>query len=147
MIYANVVGRLGADAELKTSKSGKQYVSMRIASNEYVNGETVTTWVGVVWHGERALKMREYFKKGSMAVVWGTLRNTLYDNKNGEKAISVDVYADRVDFGPSSSSSAQTNSDSATASTGTFHLTTPTPTAAAPQEVAVTSNADDDLPF
>ena len=144
MLYTEVTGRLGADSELKTSKNGNQYVTMRIASNEYVNGENVTTWVRVLWPGERAVKMQEHMKKGSHVSVRGTLRASLYDNKNGEKAISIDIFADRVDFVSSGSGSTQSNES--VSETGTFKRQEAATVAAATQEVAAASG-DDDLPF
>ena len=89
MIYSEVTGRLGADSELKTSKSGNQFVTMRVASNDFVGGENVTTWIRVLWSGERAVKMQEHLKKGSLVSVRGTQRVSLYDTKNGEKAIEL----------------------------------------------------------
>ena len=148
MIYSNIKGRLGADAELKNSKNGNQYVTMRVATNSYANGETTTTWVRVTWVGERAIKMAEHMKKGSFVDVWGELRTSMYDTKTGEKAISYDLMADRVDF--ISSGSGTTQSNDAVAETGTFKKQEPAAVAAAPaatQEVVDNGGSDDDLPF
>lgn len=140
MFYTDFTGRLGVDSELRTSKSGKQYVSMRVASNDYVNGENVTNWVNVTWPGERAIKMQEHMKKGSFIHIHGTLKASLYDNKNGEKAISFDVLADRVDF-VSSGSSANTQSNEAVAEA-------PKKVAEVPKiSVEANANDGDDLPF
>ncbi len=143
MIYSEVTGRLGADSELKTSKSGNQFVTMRVASNDFVGGENVTTWIRVLWSGERAVKMQEHLKKGSLVSVRGTQRVSLYDTKNGEKAISFDIFADRVDFVGGGSGSTQSN-ESVT-DTGTLKPKVEAPSVAAPQEVQSTSA--DDLPF
>ena len=140
MIIGQFNGRLGADSELKTSKNGNKYVTMRVASNDFVNGENVTTWVRVVWNGDRAVKMQEHMKKGSFVSVWGTLRTSLYDTKNGEKAIAIDVMADRVDFVGGGSGSTQTAD--ATSDTGTLKKNDEVPTPA-----TTASNDDDDLPF
>ena len=143
MIYSEITGRLGADSELKTSKSGNQFVTMRVASNDFVGGENVTTWVRVLWSGERAVKMQEHLKKGSLVSVRGTQRVSLYDTKNGEKAISFDIFADRVDFVGGGSGSTQSN-ESVT-DTGTLKPKVEAPSAAAPQEVQ--NESVDDLPF
>ena len=143
MIYTHIEGRLGADSELKSSsKSGNKFVTMRVASNDYVNGENVTTWVRVLWPGERAVKMQEHMKKGSLVSVWGTLRTSLYETKNGEKAISTEVLADRVDFVGVGSGSTQ--STDAVAETGTLKKKETVPLAP-PQEMS--EGSDDDLPF
>lgn len=142
MIYVQLLGRLGADSELRNSKNGKsQFVSMRVASNDFIGGENVTTWVNVIWSGERAVKMQEHMKKGSFVNIWGTLRTSLYDTKNGEKAVSIDIFADRVDFVNSGSGGTQSND--ATTDTGTFKQKEAEMATAA----AATTDAADDLPF
>ena len=147
MMYIEVNGRLGADAELKTSTKGNQFVSLRVATNDYIGGENITTWVNVLWSGDRAVKMAGHVKKGSSVVVRGVPKFSTYTTKNGENAVSVDVFADRVDFG-SNGNSGVTQANDAVTETGKL---TPKPTAkaAAPavtQEV-VENNGDDDLPF
>lgn len=143
MFNVDFNGRLGADSELKTSKNGNQFLSMRIATDDFNNGETSTVWVSVVWTGERAAKMAEYMKKGTLVEVHGVLRATLYKTKNGESAISHDVYADRVDFISGGKSGATQTNESAV-DTGTLKKT---------EKVAVTTavetseNSVDDLPF
>lgn len=148
MMYIEVNGRLGADAELKTSNKGNQFVSLRVATNDYIGGENITTWVNVLWSGDRAVKMAEHFKKGSSVVVRGVPKFSTYTTKNGENAVSVDVFADRVDFGNNGNSGGTQTNDAVT-ETGKL---TPKPTAkaaatAVAKEVVVENNGDDDLPF
>ncbi len=137
MLYVELIGRLGADAELKTSAKGNQFVSMRVASNDFFNGENVTTWANVMWSGERAVKMQEHMKKGSAVSVHGTLRTSLFTNKNGEQSISTDLFADRVDF-VNLGKSGDTQTNEAVTDTGTHKPK--------PQETAASTDADD-LPF
>jgi len=141
MLYITLNGRLGADAEVKSSKNGNQFVSMRVASNDFVNGERTTTWVNVMWVGERALKMSQYMKKGSSVIVNGTLRFSTYTDRNNEKAISVDIFADRVDFVDSGQNS---QPNETVTDTGTF-----APKNEQQQVVASTPTVNDvdDLPF
>ena len=147
MFYVDITGRLGADSELKTSKNGNKYVTMRVASNDYIGGENVTTWVRVLWTGERAVKMQEHMKKGSFVSIRGTIRTSLYDTKSGEKAIAIDVFADRVDFVGGNSSS-NTQSNDAVTETGTFKKQDSQMAPQQVQELNTTSNNDiDDLPF
>ena len=137
MININFIGRLGADAELKTStKNGKQFVTMRVATDEFKNGENTTAWINVTYTAERAIKMHEYLKKGSAVSVHGIETVGTYQNKNGETMVSRDVLADRVDFlGLGKSGDTQSN-ESAVAKT---------------EEMAAASAASkveaDDLPF
>lgn len=140
MLYVELIGRLGADAELKTSAKGNQFVSMRVASNDFFNGENVTTWVNVMWSRERAVKMQEHMKKGSAVSIHGTLRTSLFTNKNGEQSISTDLFADRVDF-VNLGKSGDTQTNEAVTDTGTLKpKAQETSSAAASKDV-------DDLPF
>ena len=142
MQYLQVIGRLGADSELKTSKNGKQFLTMRVASNDFIGGENLTTWISVLWGGERAVKMAEHLKKGSQVIINGTPKYSLYKTKNGESAIDVSVFADRVDF--VSSNSGGTQSNEAVAETGTFKKKEPAVAAATAKNE---TNEADDLPF
>lgn len=143
MINVNFMGRLGADAELKTSKGGKQFVSMRIATDEFKNGERGTTWINVSYYAEKGTKMLEFLKKGSAVSVIGVETVGTYQSKNGETMVSRDVIADRVDF-VNLGKSGDTQSNETVADTGTFKKK-----ANEAETVAATaaSSSEDDLPF
>jgi len=141
MINVNFNGRLGADAEVRTSKGGKQYVSMRVATDEFKNGEKSTAWLNVTYHNERAIKMQPFLKKGSAISVIGSETVGTYQDKNGETQVSRDVLADRVDFlGLGGSGSTQSNET--VTDTGKFKKTEE-----AEMATATASTSDDDLPF
>ena len=143
MINVNFMGRLGADAELKTSKGGKQFVSMRIAADEFKNGERGTAWINVSYYAEKGTKMLEFLKKGSAVSVLGVETVGTYQSKNGETMVSRDVIADRVDF-VNLGKSGDTQSSETVADTGTFKKK-----ANEAETVAETaaSSSEDDLPF
>ena len=143
MINVNFNGRLGADAEVRTSKGGKQYVSMRVATDEFKNGEKSTAWLNVTYHAERAIKMQPFLKKGSAVSVIGSETVGTYQDKNGETQISRDVLADRVDF-IGLGSSANTQSNDAVTETGKFKKTEKTDET---EMATATASTDDDLPF
>lgn len=98
MINVNFVGRLGADAEVLTSKNGNEFLSMRVATDDYSNGERGTQWLRVRYSNPVVAKVKGYMTKGKMVHVFGTLSASTYVNKNGETVISFDVMADRVSF-------------------------------------------------
>jgi single-strand DNA-binding protein len=143
MINVNFNGRLGADAEVRTSKGGKQYVSMRVATDEFKNGEKSTAWLNVTYHSDRAIKMQPFLKKGSAISVIGSETVGTYQDKNGETQVSRDVLADRVDF-IGLGSSANTQSNDAVTETGKFKKTEKTDEA---EMATATASTDDDLPF
>lgn len=163
MVNVNFIGRLGADAEIRTSKTNRQYVLLRVATDEYRNGEKSTSWLNVTYFGDRALKIAQFLKKGSHVFVMGTEMVSTYKTRTEEIGISRDIIADRIEF--VSSGTANTPHDQAF-DTGTLQPTQPTnnvntqpsndehasqPSIQAVPSYAVPSNAvsdeDDDLPF
>lgn len=144
MRITELVGRLGADAEVKTSKNGGQFVTMRVASNEFFGGETVTTWVSVTWYGERAVRMAEYMKKGTQVIAVGKPKANIYTTKSGEPAIDETLYADSVDF--VGGSSGNTASNTTVTDTGKFEKKESTKSSKPTPKVEV-KNDTDDLPF
>jgi len=145
MINVNFNGRLGADAELKTSKNGKQFISMRVATDEFRNGEKGTAWMNVTYHGDRAIKMQEYLKKGNAVTVMGVETVSTYQNKNGETMVSRDVLADRIEF-VNLGKSGETQSNDAVTETGKFQPSEKTDTAEMATATAAVNDTDD-LPF
>ena len=145
MFYTNFIARLGADAEVKTSQSGNQFVSMRVAKN-YYDGEKKTVWINVTLFGDRANKMKEYLKKGSLVMLYGEVSPTLGKTKTGEPAIFFDMTADRFEF-PNIGNSGGTQSDETTTNNnfGQFKKNEEA-AAAAPAGTTAASDADD-LPF
>jgi len=143
MVNVNFIGRLGADAELKTGKNGKQFVSMRVATDEFKNGEKSTAWLNVTWVNDRGIKMQEYLKKGSAVSVMGSETVSTYQSKNGETMVSRDILADRIEF-VNLGKSGDTASNDATTGTGKFQPKTDEAEMAA---ATTATNDADDLPF
>ena len=146
MVNVNFNGRLGADSEIKTSKGGKEYVAMRVATDEFKNNEKATAWINVTYHSERAIKMQPYLKKGSAVSVIGVETVGTYQDKNGETQISRDVLADRVDF-LGLGKSGDTQSDSAVTDTGKLKKQAKADKAELATATAAATSSDDDLPF
>ena len=145
-------GRLGADAEVKTGKNGNQFLSMRVATDEFKNGNKSTAWFNVVADAsDRHMKMLQYLTKGKLVGIVGTETVDLFTNKNGEPQISRDIRAFNIDFvniGNKENAEGSTTNSQATSkvveevpmSCGTFSKQQPS--------AAVSVNVpDDDLPF
>jgi single-strand DNA-binding protein len=74
-----LIGRLGADPELRYTLEGKPVMTIRIATNEVIirqNGdkETHTEWHRIVAFGKLAETCAEYLETGSQIYVEGSLR-------------------------------------------------------------------------
>lgn len=155
-INVNFNGRLGADSELKTNNNnGKQFVAMRVATDEFRNGKRETVWVNVVDYSDKTKNMAAYLKKGSLVNVHGVESVNLYQSKNGETMISRDVISDRIDFVGSSSGNTSTNKTEVAEtesdmSCGTFkraEAQEPQMAMASVPQGVVNNDENDDLPF
>jgi single-strand DNA-binding protein len=91
-----LIGRLGADVEVKSLESGKQLAKISVATNEsYKNkeGEWMdnTTWHNVVAWGKTAEVAGKLLKKGSEVALEGKLSNRSYEDKEGVKKYITEV--------------------------------------------------------
>ena len=78
-------GRLAADPELRTTQTGKQVASFRMAVDRDMvdaNGHRPTDWLTFTAWGKTAEFVSRYFRKGSAAVVHSRCQ-TRQDNQQG----------------------------------------------------------------
>ena len=67
-----LIGRLGKDAELKDSSSGKQYMKFSLATNRMKGREEVTDWHNVtVWNEKIDEHLHPYLVKGKQIYLEG----------------------------------------------------------------------------
>ena len=95
MIQVNFNGRLGADAEVRQGKEGKEFITFSVAVNEKRNGEKRTTWMKV---RSDNMRIAPYLKKGSLVFVSGNEDVSTFVDKNGSTQVSRDVRAHNIDF-------------------------------------------------
>ena len=96
-----LIGNLTSDPETRTTPSGVTVCTFTIAVNRRfagADGERQTDFFRInAWRqlGEVCAK---HLAKGRKVAVVGELQARLYDAKNGEKRMSLDVAADEVEF-------------------------------------------------
>ena len=152
-------GRLAADPELRTTQTGKQVASFRMAVDRDMvdaNGHRPTDWLTFTAWGKTAEFVSKYFSKGRMAVVSGRLQIRNWQDKEGNKRRSAEVVADNVYFGDSKRDSADGGFNQSQGYAQSFNQIPqqPQPAYQAPQNVSAASSdfsmlSDDDpeLPF
>ncbi len=95
-----LMGRLAADPELRTTNSGTNVTTFRIGvSRDYDRDQT--DWINVVAWRQTAEFVANYFSKGSMIALEGSLQSRKYQDKNGNNRTAYEVAADRVWFAES----------------------------------------------
>ena len=80
-------GRLAADPELRTTQTGKQVASFRMAVDRDMvdaNGHRPTDWLTFTAWGKTAEFVSKYFRKGSAAVVHSRCQTRQYEDKKGD---------------------------------------------------------------
>lgn len=96
-----LIGRLGAKAEIKHFDTGKTKASFSLATKDvYKNakGEKVeeTTWHNLIAWGSAADIIEKYTDKGSEIAIEGRLTNRSYEDKDGIKRYITEVVVDEV---------------------------------------------------
>jgi len=104
MISVNKVmllGRLGADPELRYSAEGNPILTFRMATTEAWTDRSGrkqerTEWHRVVFWKKTATQLAEILHKGGRAFVEGTLRNREWHDRDGTKRTTTEVHADYI---------------------------------------------------
>ncbi|MFO8029473.1 MAG: single-stranded DNA-binding protein [Cyclonatronaceae bacterium] len=135
---AMVIGRLGADPEVRYTQSNTAVANMRVATNERYrdsNGELqeTTEWHRIVAWGRLAENCQQLLKKGSLVYFEGPIQTRSWEDKEGQKQYTTEIKALTMQV-----------LDSRTDSGGEYQ-------APAKEELSVNdgddSGGDDDLPF
>lgn len=98
-----IIGRLGADPDLRYSQSGQAICSLRVATDESYtdkDGNRVerTEWHSVVVFGKGAENCNQFLGKGSLAYIEGKLATRKWQDQNGKDRYTTEIRADRVQF-------------------------------------------------
>jgi len=90
-----LIGRLGADPEIRYTLDGRPVASFRIATNEVIvrNGEkeVLTEWHRIVAFGRLAEICGEYLSKGTQVFIEGKLRTRKYEDRQGIQRFVTEV--------------------------------------------------------
>ena len=152
-----IMGRLVADPELRTTQSGINVVSFRIACDRNFarQGEQrQADFIDIVAWRQQAEFVSKYFQKGSLIAIEGSLQTRQYQDKNGNNRTAFEIVANNISFaGPKSSNQGGGSYQNAAPSYQNAAPACPAAVDAAPSYSA--GNADDfaviddsdDLPF
>jgi single-strand DNA-binding protein len=93
-----LIGRLGADPEIKQTQGGKSFASLSLATSENWkdknSGEKKekTEWHRVVIFNEGLVNVvKQYLKKGAQIYVEGQLTTNKYTDNNGQEKYSTQI--------------------------------------------------------
>lgn len=101
---AIIVGRLGADPELRFTGSGRAVANFNVATSsvwkDKQTGEKKedTQWHKIVVWGPQAETCNKYLQKGREVFIEGEIRTRTYDDKDGNKRWITEIVARDVRF-------------------------------------------------
>lgn len=101
---AILMGRLTRDPELKYTQSNLPVVQFAVAVERNYSGnggERQTDFINIVAWRKTAEFVSQWFTKGMMIIVTGSIQSRRWQDKNGNNRTSVEVVADEVQFGES----------------------------------------------
>lgn len=98
-----IIGRLGADPELRYTQGGQPVCSLRIATDESYtdkDGNRVerTEWHSVVAFHRAAENCNQFLRKGSLVYVEGKLSTRKWQDQKGQDRYTTEIRAERVQF-------------------------------------------------
>ncbi|MBK2123867.1 single-stranded DNA-binding protein [Fangia hongkongensis] len=94
-----LLGRLGADPEVRYMPSGMSVANLRLATNDgYKDRQTGqfienTEWHRVVIFGKQAEVIQQYTQKGSLLYVEGRIRTNKWQDQSGQDRYSTEIVA------------------------------------------------------
>jgi len=99
--HVQLVGRLGANPEVKVLESGKELARFQLAVNESytkASGEKVSKvqWHSIIAWGHLAGIAEQILQKGTQVTIDGKLLNHMFTNKAGEKRSATEIVANEL---------------------------------------------------
>lgn len=96
-----LVGNVGRDPEIRHLDKGIAVANFSLATTENYtskNGEKVSTteWHNIVAWRQLAELSEKYIKKGSQLFIEGRIRTRAWDDKDGNKRYTTEIYADTI---------------------------------------------------
>ena len=104
---AILMGRLTRDPELKYTHGNLPVVQFTVAverNHSGNGGERQTDFINIVAWRKTAEFVSQWFAKGMMIIVTGSIQSRSWQDKNGNNRTSIEVVADEVQFGESKKS-------------------------------------------
>lgn len=111
MNIRTVDGNLVEDAKVLTNKSGKKYLSFRIANNDFEKGQKVVTYFNVASYNDYAIQKHEtenHYSKGKLVVVVGKPEENM-TQKGDKMYLNRSILAYNIQLGTFASTKPENN--------------------------------------
>lgn len=98
MNHVCLMGRLTAEPELRRTQTGKDVLSFTLAIDRGYGDRKSTDFIScVAWEGT-AKFISQYFRKGSLIAVEGSIQTRPYEDKNGSRRTATEVLVGHAYF-------------------------------------------------
>jgi single-strand DNA-binding protein len=96
-----IIGRLGADPDIKYTQGGSPIANLRIATDESYtdrdgNRQERTEWHTVVAFQRTAEICQQYLHKGSLVYIEGKLQTRKWQDKQGQERYTTEIQCQRL---------------------------------------------------
>ena len=109
-----LMGRLVRDPERRYTQANVPVTSFTLAidrGRKSPNGERQTDFIDCISWGKQGDFVKEWFAKGMMAIAVGRLQSRNWEDRNGNKRVSIEVNTDEVTFGETKKSRERARGD------------------------------------
>lgn len=101
MNLIHIAGHLGNDPETRFTSGGQKVISFRLAARARKGGQDQTIWYRITIWGDRFDRLLPHLKKGSSVIVIGEMQKPeIYNSRDGQPQVSIDVTAEVIRFSP-----------------------------------------------
>lgn len=101
MNLIHIAGHLGSDPETRFTPGGQKVISFRLAARARKGGQDQTIWYRITIWGDRFDRLVPHLKKGSAVIVIGEMQKPeIYNKRDGQPDVSIDVTAEVIRFSP-----------------------------------------------
>lgn len=153
----SILGRVVADAQVKSTANGTKYIDMRMVVNRRAGKDKETV---PIWYSVRSFSvptsMAQYYTKGKPLIVEGIYSDKVYQTKNGDYEIDRSILAYSIEFDEAGERKQDGANAASTESTKAAEVRNPSVgntkssqkgESAPVQQPTVDNSKDDDLPF
>lgn len=98
MNHVCLMGRLTAEPELKRTQTGKDILSFTLAVDRGYGDKKATDFLSCVAWEHTARFINQYFRKGSLIAVEGSIQTRSYEDKNGNKRTATEIVVSQTHF-------------------------------------------------
>ncbi len=141
---AILMGRLTRNPELRHTQSNTAVASFTLAidrDRKGQNNERQTDFIDCVAWGKTAEFVNQWFTKGMVAIVVGRIQSRNWEDKNGNKRVTIEINVDEVSFGETKKSRENNQQEAQNSSPASFS------SPAYPSDFAELADDDSDVPF